>query len=504
MKKIVCVLLAVTFSLLLVACQPTPEETVVKGKNLENLIDKATQPTESSAVQGKLAEKMGAQPTYQSELSDPNGKVKIHVNADVQIPDANSVSIDRVERANITQEQVDALVKDLMKGKDMFSGDAYKMTKSEIQQKILEIQAAMEAQPSGENSNSKDPTGLDSTMMQATLNDLQAQLETAPDTSQKIPCTGELEPMEQDIYYTTGEKVHALAQSDAGGYESLGIYNYEQGAVNYVEYTSEKSAFSKNMGHFAIKEDIEKSESQGYTLFASSAEIEQIPDVTTSVDDAKAKAEALIADLGLENMVCYSADKEYGGSDDKTADQSQYINPRKCVWFLRYMRHVNNIPITYTSWDCMKIEEDMQSQPWAYEDMSFTIDDTGIVGFSWRSPYNMAGTVTENSNLLSFGEITNVFDTMSLAVNAWDGFAQGNPNLVGVDITVDHIQFGLTRVTEQDKRDSGLLVPVWDFFGITTYIMDDNGQTKEFDDGPIPILTVNAVDGSIINRSLGY
>lgn len=501
MKKIVCVLLAVTFSLLLVACQPTPEETVVKGKSLENLIDKATQPTESSGAQGTLAEKMGAQPTFQTELSDQSGKVKIHVNADVEIPAADSVSVDRVERSNVTQEQVDALVKHLMKGKDMFAGDAYKMTKSEIQQKILEIQAALAAMPPDEQ-NSKDPKQRNGMMMQAILSQLQDELSNAPDTSEKTPCTGQLEPMEQDIYYAAGNKVHALAQSDAG-YESLGVYNYED-AVNYVEYSCEKNDFSKNMGYFSTKEDIERTEADGSTPYVSSAEIAQIPDVTITVDDAKAKAEALIADLGLENMVCYSADKEYGGSIDMTTDQSQYINPRKCVWFLRYSRQVNNIPVTYTVWDCMKVEEDMQSTPWAYEDMTFALDDTGIVGFSWRSPYNMAGMVTENSNLLSFNEITNVFNTMSLAVNAWDGLAQGNTNLVGIDITVDHIEFGLTRITEQDKRDSGLLVPAWDFFGTMTYINEQDGQTKEYKDGPIPILTVNAVDGSIINRSLGY
>ena len=501
MKKIVCVLLAASLSLVLVACQPTPEEAVVKGKSLENLIDKATQPTESSSAQGTLAEKMGVQPTYQTELSDPNGKVKIHVNADVQVPEADSVSVDRVERSNFTQEQVDALIKHLMKGKDMFSGDAYKPSKSEIQQKILETQAALAAMPSGEQ-NSGNPKKLNGTMLQAMLDDLQSQLETAPDTSDKVPCTGQLEPMEQDIYYTAGEKVHALAQSDAG-YESLGVYNYED-AVNFVEYTCEKNAFSKDMGYYTTKEEIEKTEAAGLTTWISSAELAQIPDVIISVDDAKAKAEALIADLGLENMVCYSAGKAYGGSSDQTVDQSQFINPRKCVWFLRYSRQVKNIPVTYTVWDCIKVEEEMQSTPWAYEDMTFAIDDTGIVGFGWRSPYNMAGTVTENSNLLSFSDITSVFETMSLAVNAWDGLAQGNPNLVGIDITVDHIQFGLTRVTEQDKRDSGLLVPAWDFFGTMTYINEQDGQTKEFKDGPIPILTVNAIDGSIINRSLGY
>jgi len=153
---------------------------------------------------------------------------------------------------------------------------------------------------------------------------------------------------------------------------------------------------------------------------------------------------------------------------------------------------------------CIKIEDEAQSAPWSYEDMTFAIDDSGIVGFRWSSPYQFTEVVTENSNLLPFQDITDVFDTMSLVVNAWDGLAQGSPALRGIEINVDEIRLGLTRVTEQDKRDSGLLIPVWDFFGTMTYLYESNGQTQKMDVGPIPILTVNAIDGSVINRNLGY
>ena len=185
-------------------------------------------------------------------------------------------------------------------------------------------------------------------------------------------------------------------------------------------------------------------------------------------------------------------------------DQSGHLNPPRCVWLLRYARNVNGIPATYTVWDCMKNEDSYQSAPWAYEDMTIAIDDSGIVYFNWKSPYKPTGTVTENANVLSFQDAMNVFDTMALVVNAWEGYADGNPNLKGIDLKVDKIQFGLTRVTEQNKRNSGLMVPCWDFFGIVTYISETNGQTRTMDDGPVPILTINAIDGSVINRSLGY
>jgi hypothetical protein len=497
MKNILIISIAVLLLLSMSACQATPEKNIVIGKSLDDMIDKATgtQTAEETQAQGAtIAEKVGAKDTYTAELIDAKGKVSIHVNADVQIPDTAGVSVQRVGQGEFSQAQVDVLMDKLMKG-EAFSGDDFKLTKSEIQQQILEIQAALNQEPTD---NDNDPKEYRLYMQDSLLAELQEQLATAPDTSERIPSTGRLEPMDPQIDYEKGTKLYALAQSNQGGYESLRVYNYHDSPVNMIDFTSEKNGFSKNMGYFWTKEAVEQSPSIGIES------IDSFPEVTISQEDAKAQAEALIDALGVENLMCYSADKMYGGSYDMTVDASEYLNPRKCVWFLRYARSVDNVPVTYTVWDCMKVEEDAQSAPWSYEDMTFAIDDTGIVGFSWRSPYAVADTVTQDSNLISFDEVTSVFETMSMAVNAWDGIAAYNPNLTAVEIKVDHIKFGLTRITEQNKRDSGLLVPVWDFFGTMTQIHEIDGVTKEFDDGPIPILTINAIDGSIINRSLGY
>jgi hypothetical protein len=258
------------------------------------------------------------------------------------------------------------------------------------------------------------------------------------------------------------------------------------------------------MGYFYSKEEIKQAEDSGYSSRLTSNDITKIQDISITKEGANKKAEDLLSALGIKDMTCIEEKKAYGGSTEMTVDGSAYINQPKCVWLLRFSRNVNGVNVTHTAYDCMKVEEDNQAAPWSYEDMTLAIDDSGIVAFSWHSPYKVTGTVTENSNLASFNDTMKVFDTMSLVVNAWDGLAQGNPNLVGVEINVDHIQFGLARVTEQNKRDSGLLVPAWDFMGSMTYISKVNGETKKMDDGPIPILTINAIDGSIINRSLGY
>jgi len=486
MKKVVSIVLAVMMLLSLAACKSTPKNDIVQGKSLDGMIADATKPQTGSATsaQGEtLADKMGAPKTYTKDLVDAKGKVNIHVNADVQVPDAASVSVQRVERASFTQDQVDILTKYLIKGTDLFSGYDYKMTKSEIQTLILQVQAAALENPAA--LGGKGGSYLDI---------LQEKLKTAPDTATKTPSNGKLAPI-TDETLGSGEGLYVLTQSEKGGYESFNVLNSTDSA-NMVSYTSENNGFSQFMGSYISKEEVEVVESEGRSTPITSQQIAAVPDIKITEEQAKQKADELISALGIDYLTLDSEDKVYGGGGG--------VEPVQNVWFLRYAREVNNIPLTYSSIICGKVEEQSQSTPWGYEDMTFAIDDSGIVGFSWSSPYKVTGTVTTNSNVLPFGDCMNIFDSMSLAVNAWDGFTDGNPDLTGIDIDVNRIQFGLDRVTEQNKRDSGLLVPVWDFFGTMTYISEVNGQTKKMTTASEPILTINAIDGSIINRSLGY
>ena len=491
MKKAVSIVLSVLMLLSLAACKPTPKNDIVQGKSLDKMIADATkgQTVGATGAPGEtLADKMDVPKTYTKDLVDAKGKVNIHVNADVQVPDATSVSVQRVERAGFTQAQVDILAKYLVRGTDLFSGYDYKMTKSEIETRILQVKAAALENPAA--SGGKGSSYLDI---------LQEQLKTAPDTFVKTPSNGKLTPISASITEKTGysgEGLYALTQSQKGGYESFNVLNSSDSA-NMMSYTSMKNGFAQFMGSYISKEEVELIESEGHSTPITSQQIAAMPDIQITAEQAKQKADELISALGIDYLTLDSEDKVYGGGGGG-------IEPLQSVWFLRYARAVNNIPLTYSSIICGKVEDDSQSTPWSYEDMTFAIDDSGIVGFSWNSPYKVTGTVTTDSNVLSFGDCMNIFDSMSLAVNAWDGYANDNPNITGVEINVNHIQFGLDRVTEQNKRDSGLLVPVWDFFGTVTYISEVNGQTQKTSMDSVPVLTINAIDGSIINRSLGY
>ena len=66
-----------------------------------------------------------------------------------------------------------------------------------------------------------------------------------------------------------------------------------------------------------------------------------------------------------------------------------------------------------------------------------------------------------------------------------------------VTINIDSVKLRYTRISEKDSFDTGLLVPVWDFIGTKT---DQYGNEVH---GAI-LMSINAIDGSVIDRNLGY
>ena len=75
---------------------------------------------------------------------------------------------------------------------------------------------------------------------------------------------------------------------------------------------------------------------------------------------------------------------------------------------------------------------------------------------------------------------------------------------------VNKITFGYTRIYDPQSDDStGLLVPVWDFFGSrVSYGSKIQEEQKDYvfkrAEPNESILTINASDGMIIDRQLGY
>ena len=126
----------------------------------------------------------------------------------------------------------------------------------------------------------------------------------------------------------------------------------------------------------------------------------------------------------------------------------------------------------------------------------FRINDSGIVGFDYNAPLEVQDTVVENASMKSFDEIKTTFEKMIAITKAPDNSGY-KENVNTRSIKVDRVVLGYARVSEANSYDTGLLVPVWDFYGTVT---DNAWGITNYES----VMTINAIDGSLIDRTLGY
>ena len=111
--------------------------------------------------------------------------------------------------------------------------------------------------------------------------------------------------------------------------------------------------------------------------------------------------------------------------------------------------------------------------------------------------------ITENANLLPFSEIASI--AMRMLPVIYGGYVHGDDDLLRATLSIDRIQLELQRVTEENAIEYGLVIPVWNFYG--EYVSEYEWATfssKPPYDLPGALLTINAVDGSVIDPQKGY
>lgn len=199
-------------------------------------------------------------------------------------------------------------------------------------------------------------------------------------------------------------------------------------------------------------------------------------DCKLSEEDAVKMAEDIVARLGRDKeYFLYSV--EPLASDLPSNGATSYGGYR-----VKFSRNVEGIPETV---DMYMFDDELgclDTFPYPYERMEFTISDLGIENFYWDSPMDIGNTQAENVNLLPYRDIMEIFKNQILLKYADEETAS--------KVHIVQIRFGLMRVKDKDDPNSFTMLPAWDFLSN--------------DSGLMSILTINAIDGSILNRSLGY
>ena len=464
-KTIVVFSVIMIIAITAIGCQKTPESPLIIGKSSDDLIDKASEGLSDESV----AEKVNAPLQYEADFVSSDGMTAVSVNAAVDVPEASTAPIIRISTGSISQEQADVLLHELVRSKlyDPYSAPS----KSSIMKQILIAQQQLFSGPSDEDlrmthygKNGEILTWEE--WMQQSIAALYQEYNAADD-AQDAPISGLFEVDDEGFALIYGEGI-----SLEFGYEGIQIYN-GQGLGNSRALYSQNTAPDGFVMSYVTAE---------ITRLDKSISLEDIPQITISQENAKQLCDSLTEKLNIPFMMHYSTTKEYGGAGG--------TNPVRCCYVLRYTRDFNGLPITYTSNRGDAITDSgTYNEPWPYETLTYYVNDDGIVGMRWEAPYSILENVTEDSSLIPFSEVEKIFEKM-IAVK------YANTQSI---IAIENIRFGYARVAEQNRSGSALLVPAWDFFGT---ISDFNGISRS--DYGTSLITINAIDGSIIDRGLGY
>jgi hypothetical protein len=226
---------------------------------------------------------------------------------------------------------------------------------------------------------------------------------------------------------------------------------------------------------------------------------------TTPVE-ARKVVEAFLADCGIENMTIDSVQlrsnqTDTSGYPEPAANEVEQ-KPEKQGYLFRLLRSVNGVAVE-SIYDASSAQIDGADYgiDWWYETLYIVVDDAGILSAEWMAPLNMAELLTENANLLSFSKIEAIFEKMIVVMNA--PYAN-NDEYTRIDFAVDTVKLCLWRIVDTNSFTNGFLIPVWNFYCTETYYYSDGEVLVNPDDPYHPTITINAIDGSIIDRELGY
>ncbi len=498
-KKIIAVFVCFGMGcMILSGCEKTPEETIVREKGADSI----KQYESGENAEGTLAKSLGVPEHYKNESVYEDGKLVIDTDADIYVPKVDSVDTYAVSAKEANQDLIDMVTKAFFEGDKIYQGASYYIeTKKDIQNKITTLKKYKAEGNFDPYEYGKDENGNLQFDLEGLIARYEEELKTAPDEREKEEVTPALN---LECWYGKGEE--RTKEIDVDHFSGVaetenGIYDYEisyqlKPDINFVISKSKDDLLADPMefSYWTEGEFILDGESENYIPEETIKEMLGI-----SYEDAKKIAEETVENLGMSlslshwdySVFCHG---EGGASEDRMLDAG---------YLFAFSRELGGVPVTH------EISlggglEDMDSTlvPWSYERCVVIVGDDGIQKFELYNPYDVGEIQTENVKLMDFDSIIKIYEQMMEVSNA---------DIVNYEAKrtyhIRNIKFGYTRIYDPSSdNDAGLLVPVWDFFGgFDATDLDGNFSHKNSGElSTQSFMTINAIDGSVIDRSLGY
>lgn len=499
-----CAISILFVSILLSACQKTPEEAVVADKS-------------HGLPEGSIIQKEKENPKdldlpehWQETLVRGDGFVTLEADHDMDIPEVYNTPVYAWEAVPMTDGFLERLCDYFADGDRIYEYQS--MTKSELSEKREEL----ERQKSG-------ASYLEYDAIEEALKALDKALEKAPEKN------GERKYIEPKLtepqmtkeeqrgakvflndgyypwYYDTEEEIGFLARVDrmegndplirAVSYDkdvgSVSAFLYQQGT-----WTDQKQA-ERDLEMRAMIGTEEEAESYERTL----SMIEQSTCEDFTEEDAKEMVENMVEDLKIRDMEISDCVKMIGSSDTENWNEldlnapgvqsgySFHLYPRAGDvkgYTLQRSKQYDNLP------------ETSYAPTFLTAHIEIMVTEDGVKKFEWDYISEKKDMIAENTKLLSFDEIKE-----KLADHLFYAELSTGEGEIPLDASyvydVKDVQLRASNVNAYEDHDAAWLVPVWVFeVGRTGVFVNDDGKSRESVLGPSTVL-INAIDGGYVS-----
>lgn len=455
MYKYAKVVIILFICVLLAGCQPTPSSPPVANKGENNLEQKMLQ-TAAPATSASQEER------WHETLS--KGGMQVIIDALVEIPNVTSWPVLKVKPHGFTAEEVKKVIDVFMMEQPIYEYSNIR-AKADIEQDIIWVETKLKQ---AESDNT-----IDTDYYAQKLKDYQEEYNNAPEqTPKRKEATIEFKnapnsegnksiDIESDLGNPELASLSAVVSED-NMFSSLSFSNYNNQHVYYHPYFEATDTLSG---------------------------------LNISREDALKAARNTLKQLGLEGTQLSYARAGIDVEGLLGTEFSDVVsNPkRKKCYIFYFSRILKDIPVTNIEY-CNGIEEgddkeEAYDKVWLCENIEIAVDDSGVLWFRWDSPSEIGEVINANVKLKDFEEIKSIFKKQMFYERTWS-FS----GLSDSEITIKRAVLGLMRVRMKENEYD--YIPVWDFIG--DWIQKGNALKE------VSFLTLNAVDGSVINRELGY
>lgn len=464
MKRIISVVLTLVTVLSLSACQSAAvkESAANTGsKALEKELVKVNTAGEEKPVGSR----------WQEELVTKDGAVRIHVDAGIHVPDQQQLSVVSCVPRGFTLDEVRHAV-------DLFFGDAELYDNSLSDKHWLESEISTQKanlEYLKENGGYPEENGGEGPQP-APVEDLEEEIAWLGDMITQLEADYEI--------VSKGESpVTEIEMKDNGsGGESVNIRDGQTPPMEFYAYNDRDADKITGAG---MEYDVS---GHDFSFARPLQDMEQL-DISMSREEAERAALQTALDCGISECEIVAAGKT-------SADgRETYV-----FTLSRLIGGVPGLPVSdFVGTKAFGGDGRDDGEPWRQETIQVMVNDQGVVGFKWECPPKMLETVNDDVAVKTYEEIIGT----ARVILPLQAEAEVSADEEHREVTISEVTLSMMRVARAGAGDEYYYLPVWDFMGyygesIDTDISEDHpAALKSF-------LTLNAVDGSVIDRGAGY